>query len=195
MLKQIQLRLKNLFKKSSSHNFLPWLLFLFGHSCVTPWTAACQASISITNSWSLLKLTSIESVMPSNHLVLWCPLLLPPSVFPSIRVFSNESARLIRYSRLPGLKWQTSFWVFPFSNLPHFHFLCSVHRWPVSPSEGQCFSVSSFHLVIVSPLPPLAGDVIKAQGVVSFSFCRVLITRTPASHLVDAVSTQWMLIE
>ena len=58
---------------------------------VTPWTAACQASQSITNSWSLLKLMSIESVMPSNHLILCCPLLLPPSIFPSIRVFSNES--------------------------------------------------------------------------------------------------------
>ena len=58
---------------------------------VTPWTAACQASQSITNSWSLLKLMSIEPVMPSNYLVLCCPLLLLPSIFPSIRVFSNES--------------------------------------------------------------------------------------------------------
>ena len=75
-------------------------LFLFcksvqSLSCVwffaTPWTAAHQASLSITNSWSLLKLMSIESVMPSNHLILCCPLLLPPSIFPSIRVFSNES--------------------------------------------------------------------------------------------------------
>ena len=58
---------------------------------VTPWIAPCQASLSITNSWSLLKLMSIESVMPSNHLILCHPLLLPPSIFPSIRVFSNES--------------------------------------------------------------------------------------------------------
>ena len=56
---------------------------------VTPWTAACQASLSITSSWSLLKLKS-ESVMPSNHFILRCPLLLSPSIFPSIRVFSNE---------------------------------------------------------------------------------------------------------
>ena len=56
---------------------------------VTPWTAACQASLSITNSQSLLKLMSIESVMPSNYLILYCPLLLP-SIFPSIRAFSNE---------------------------------------------------------------------------------------------------------
>ena len=58
---------------------------------VIPCTAACQASLSITNSQSLLKVMSIESVMPSNHLILCCPLLLPPSIFPSIRVFSNES--------------------------------------------------------------------------------------------------------
>ena len=65
---------------------------------VTPWTAACQASLSITNFWSLLKLMSIESVMPSNHLILCCPLLLP-SIFPSIRVFSNESVLHIRWPK------------------------------------------------------------------------------------------------
>ena len=63
----------------------------------TPWTAACQASLSITNSWSLLKLMSIEPVMPSNCLILCRPLLLLPSVFPSIRVFSNESVLCIRW--------------------------------------------------------------------------------------------------
>ena len=62
----------------------------------TPWTAAHQASLSLTNSWNLPKLMSIESVMPSNHLILCHPLLLPPSIFPSVRVFSNESALLIR---------------------------------------------------------------------------------------------------
>ena len=70
-------------------------------SCVwffeTPWNEACQASLSITNSWSLLKLMSIELVMPSNHLILCRPLLLPPSIFPSIRVFSNESVLHIRW--------------------------------------------------------------------------------------------------
>ena len=65
---------------------------LFG----TPWTAACQASLFITNSWSLLKLMSIASVMPSNPLFHCCPLLLLPSIFPSIRVFSNESVLCIR---------------------------------------------------------------------------------------------------
>ena len=70
----------------------------FNHSVVsdsmTSWTAAFQASLSITNSWILLKLMSIESVMPSNHLILCCPLLLLPSIFPSIRVFSNESVHI-----------------------------------------------------------------------------------------------------
>ena len=65
----------------------------------TPWTAARQASLSITNSWSSLKLMSIESVMPSNHLIFCHPLLFPPSIFPSIRVFSNELVLLIRWPK------------------------------------------------------------------------------------------------
>ena len=78
---------------------------------VTPWTAACQASLSITNSRSLLKLMAIESVMPSNHLILCWPLLLPPSIFPSIRVFSNESILHIRWSKY----WSFSFSISPSS--------------------------------------------------------------------------------
>ena len=66
---------------------------------VTPWTAACQAFLSITNSQSLLKLTFIESVMPSNHLFLCRPLLLLPSIFPSIRVFSSESVFRIKWPK------------------------------------------------------------------------------------------------
>ena len=72
---------------------------------VTPWTAACQASLSITNSRSLLKLMSIALVMPFNHLILCRPLILPPSIFPSIRVFSNESALRIRWPKY----WSFSF--------------------------------------------------------------------------------------
>ena len=75
----------------------------------TPWTAACQASLSITNSWSLLKLMSIESVMPSNHLILCHLLFFPPSIFPSIRVFSNESALHIRWPKC----WSFSFSISP----------------------------------------------------------------------------------
>ena len=77
----------------------------------TPRTAARQASLSITNSWSLLKLMSIESVMPSKHLILCHPLLLPPSIFPSIRVFLNESALCIRWPK----HWSFSFNISPFN--------------------------------------------------------------------------------
>ena len=76
---------------------------------LAPWTAACQASLSITNSWNLLKLMSIESVMPSNHLILCHPLLLLPSIFPSNRVFSNESVRHIRWPKY----WSFSFNISP----------------------------------------------------------------------------------
>ena len=77
----------------------------------TPWTAACQASLSITNSRSLPKLMSIELVMPSNHLILCRPLLLLPSVFPSISVFSSESALCIRWPKY----WSFSFNISPSS--------------------------------------------------------------------------------
>ena len=76
---------------------------------MTSWTAARQASLSITNSQSLLKLMYIESVMPSNHLILCRPLLLLPSIFPSIRVFSNESVLCIRWSKY----WSFSFNISP----------------------------------------------------------------------------------
>ena len=106
-------------------DFLPWLCGIpliskngrtssvQSLSCVwlfaTPWTAARQASPSISNSWSLLKLTSVESVMPSNHLILCRPLLLPPSVIPSIRGFSNGSVLCIRWPK---------YWSFSFSISP-----------------------------------------------------------------------------
>ena len=78
-------------------------------SCPTPWTVACQASLSNTNSQSLLKLMSIKMVMPSNHLILCRPLLLPPSIFPSIRVFSKKSVLCIRW---------LNYWSFSFSISP-----------------------------------------------------------------------------
>ena len=76
----------------------------------TPWTAAHQESLSITNSQSLLKPMSIESVMPSNHLILCLPLLLLPSIFPSIRVFSNESALRIRWPKYWSFSFSISLW-------------------------------------------------------------------------------------
>ena len=78
---------------------------------VTPWTAARQASLSFTISQGLLKLMSIESVMPSNHLILCYPLLLLPSIFPSIRVFSSESVLCIRWPKY----WHVSFSIRPFN--------------------------------------------------------------------------------
>ena len=83
----------------------------------TPWTAAHQAFPSISNSQSLLKLMSIKSVMPSNHLILCCPLLLPPSVFPSIRVFSIESVLCIRWPK---------YWSFSFSISPSNEYLVLI---------------------------------------------------------------------
>ena len=83
-----------------------------------PWTAACQASLSITNSRSLPKLMSVESVMPSNHLILCRPLLLLPSIFPSIRVFSNESVLCMRWPK---------YWSFSFNISPS-----SEHSWLIA---------------------------------------------------------------
>ena len=90
----------------------------FSHSVVsdsvTPWTAAGQAFLSITNPWNLLKLMSIESVMPSSHLILCHPLHLPPSIFPSIRVFSTESVLPIRWPKY----WNFSFSISPSNEHP-----------------------------------------------------------------------------
>ena len=89
------------------------MLVLFGHSVVsdsvTPWTAAHQASLSSTISWSLLKLMSIASMMPSNHVILCRPLFLLPSIFPSIRVFFNKLALHIRWPK----EWRFSFSISP----------------------------------------------------------------------------------
>ena len=107
--------------------FSPWFFIFMIHfgfssvqsfSCiqlfVTPWTAAHQASLSLTKSWSLPKLMSIESVMPSNHLILCHPLLFLPSIFPSITVFSNESALCIRWPNY----WSFSFNISPSNEHP-----------------------------------------------------------------------------
>ena len=100
-------------KEKGRYRMLLLLLLLSHFSrvqlCATPWTTALQASLSITNSQSLLKLTSIESVMPSNHLILCRPFLLLPSIFPGIRVFSNKSVLRIRWPK---------YWSFSFSISP-----------------------------------------------------------------------------
>ena len=81
---------------------------------VTPWIAAHQAPLSITNAQSLLKLIPIESVMPSNHFILCRPLFLPPSIFPSIRVFSSESTLLMRWPKY----WSFSYSIIPSKEIP-----------------------------------------------------------------------------
>ena len=86
---------------------------------VTPWTAACQASVSITISWGLLKLTSIELVMPSNHLILCSLILLPPSIFPSIKDFSNKSVLAIKWPKY----WSFSFKYYSFQWILRIDFL------------------------------------------------------------------------
>ena len=93
----------------SWHHFSSVQLLSHVQLFVTPWTAAHQASLSITNSQRLLKLMSVELVMPSNHLILCRPLFLPPSIFPSIRVFSHES--------VPRIRWP-KYWSFSFNMSP-----------------------------------------------------------------------------
>ena len=103
---------------------------------VTPWTAARQASLPITNSWSLLKLMSITSVMPSNHLILCHPLLLQPSIFPSIKVFSNESVLRIGWPK---------YWSFSFSISPPNEYSglisCRIDRLDLLAVEGTLKSL------------------------------------------------------
>ena len=111
-------------------------------SCVrfflTPWTAARQASLSFTISWSLLKLLSIESVMPSNHLILCHSLLLPTSIFPSIRVFSNESVLLIRWPK---------YWSFSISPSNEYSELISfrIHWFDLLAVQGTLNSLLEHH--------------------------------------------------
>ena len=100
---------------------------------VTPWTAAHQASLSITNSQSLLKLMSIELVMPSNHLILCHPLLLLPSIFPGIRVFSTESVLPIRWPKY----WSFSFSIIPSSENSGLISLGWTLGFPCYPRDSQ----------------------------------------------------------
>ena len=120
----------------------------------TPWTAGCQDSPSITNSQSLLKLMSIKLVMPSNHLIFCCPLLLLPSIFSSVRVFSSESVICIRWPKY----WSFSFSISPFNEYPGLIFfridwldllgvqgtlksLLQHHSWKVSILQHSAFFI------------------------------------------------------
>ena len=113
---------------------------------VTPWTAARQASLSITKSWNLLKLTSIKSVMPSNHLILCHPLLLLPSIFPSIRVCSNETALHIRWPK---------YWSFSLS---------------ISTSNEYSFRIDCFdHLAVQGTLKRLLQNYSSKESIIRCS--------------------------
>ena len=128
--------------QGSSVQFSHVLLF------ATPWTVACQASLSITNSQSLLKLMSIESVMPSNHRILCCPLILLPSIFPSIRVFSNELALCIRWPKY----WSFNFSISPsneYSGLISFR----IDLFDLLAAQGTLKSLLQHHSSKASILP------------------------------------------
>ena len=135
---------------------------------MTPWTAAHWTPLSITNSWSLLKLMYIESVIPSNYLILCCPLLLLPQIPPTIRVFSNESALCIRWPKY----WSISFTISPsneYSGLISFRMdwldLLAVHRTLKSllqhhRSKASILWHSSFFIVQLSHLSMTTGKTI-----------------------------------
>ena len=130
---------------------------LFSHCRVrlfaTPWTAACQASLSFTISQSLLKLMSIELVMPSNHLILCCPLLLLPSIFPSNRVFSSESALHIRWPK---------YWSFSISPSSKYSGLISFRiDWFDLAVQGTLKSLLHHHSLKASVLCPSAFSMVQ----------------------------------
>ena len=132
---------------------------------VTPWTAACQASLSFIISWSLLKLISIESVMPSSHLVLWCPLLLLPFIFPSIRVFFQWIASSNQVSKVLEFQLQHQ----SFQRNPRVDLLQNgLVGSPCSPRDSQEFS----------PTPQFKSI---SSLVLSLLYC-------PNSHIMDIIS-------
>ena len=142
---------------------------------VTPWTAARQAFLSITNSRSLPKIMSIDSVMPSNHLIFWHLLLLPPSIFPSIRVFSNESALCITWSKY----WSFSFNIRPSNEQPglicfrmDWFDLLAVQGTQESPSSPQFKSINSSALsFLYSPTLTCVHDHWKNHSLDEMDLC------------------------
>ena len=167
----------------------------------TPWTAAHQASLSVTNSWSLLKLMSIESVRPSNHLILCCPLLLLCSIFSSIKVFSNESVLHIRWPKY----WSFSFNISPsneYAGLISFRMdwldLLAVQQTPKSllqhhSSKASILQCSAFFIVQLSHHYITTGKTIaltrwtfvgKVMSMVFNMLFRLVITFLPRSKRV-----------
>ena len=147
---------------------------------VTPWTAALQAFLSFTISRSLLKLMSIESVMPSNHLILCCPLLLLPSIFPSIRVFSSESVLCIKWPKYCSFRFSISS-SSEYSGLVSFRIewfdlLAGQGALKSPPTQFEGISSSEFSLLYG---PPLFMALISAQ---SFALWLLNILMVPKSN-------------
>ena len=128
---------------------------------VTPWTAAHQASLALTISWSLLKLMSIELVMPSNHLILCCPLFPLPSIFPSIKVFSNESSLHIRWPKY----WSFSFIISP-SN--EYSGLISFRSDYWSPCSQESSPTPQFKSINSLVLKLLSGPILRSV----YDYCK-----------------------
>ena len=170
-------------------------------SCVwlfaTPWNAACQVSLSITNSQSLLKLMSIELVMPYNHLILCCPLLLPPSIFPSIRVFSSESVLRIMWPK----NWSFNFNISPsneYSGLISFRmdwlYLLAVQGTIKSLlqhhiSKASILWHSAFFIVQLSHPYMTTG---KTIALTRWIFCKTAKAKTTCNHILNSYSQVYL---
>ena len=142
---------------------------------LTPWTAVRQASLSITNTRSLPKLMSIESVMPSNHLILCCPLLLSPSIFPSIRIFSNESVLHIRWPK----NWSFSFNISPtneYSGLISFR----MDWLDLLAVQGTLKSLLQHHSSKASILPCSAFFIVQISHSYMTTGKTIALTRQPS---------------
>ena len=147
----------------------------------TPWSAACQASLSMANSQSLLKLTSIESLMPSNNLILCHPLLLLPSIFPSIRVFSNESVLHIRRPKY----WSFSFSISPSNEYSRTDFLQDgLVGSPCSPITSWQIDWKTMETVRDFIL---GGSKVTADGDCSHEIKRLLIPGRKAITNLDSI--------
>ena len=143
---------------------------------MTPWTAAFRASLSFTTSWSMLKLMSTESVMPSDHLILCHPLLLLPSMFPSTRVFSNESAVCIKWPK---------YWSFSFSISPSNEY-----------SELTSFTVDWFDLLAVQGTLKRKWNRTRRIKLPDFRLCyRATVIKTVWNWLKDRNIGQWNKME
>ena len=160
-----------------------------------PWTAACQASLSITNSWSLLERISIELVMPSNHLFLCRPLLLLPSIFPSIRVFSNESVLHIRCPKY----WSFSFSISPsneYSELISFR----MDKLDLLAVQGTLKSLLQHHSSKASVLWLLAFFMVQLSFLYMTTGKTIALTRRTSvdkgmSLLFNTLSRFWVVIK